>query len=326
MIIMYHYVRDLQHTRYPRIKALQLSAFEGQLEYLARHHTFVSDRDVLEAWKGGRPLAKGAVLLSFDDGLSDHFEVVFPLLDRKGIPACFFPTARAVLEHRVLDVHKIHFILASAPGSPELAQALERELEAARVSHGLAQVAEYRHRVMGDHRYDDPDTVFVKRILQRELPDPLRGEIVDRLFERYVGIEDSVFARELYLNVEQMRTLVRHGMSVGGHGYRHLWMDRLGEADRQEEILRSRELVRVAGGNPDAWSLCYPYGGQDAELRARLPAHGCVLGLGTEVALASPDRHDVLNLPRLDTNDIPCVPAAPPSRWTSESLDGGNRA
>ncbi len=32
-----------------------------------------------------------------------------------GLTGCFFPPAKAVTEHEVLDVNKIHFILAAVP-------------------------------------------------------------------------------------------------------------------------------------------------------------------------------------------------------------------
>lgn len=56
-----------------------------------------------------------AVLLSFDDAYADHFEYVFPILEHEHIQGAFYPPVKAVTEHTVLDVNKIHFILASTP-------------------------------------------------------------------------------------------------------------------------------------------------------------------------------------------------------------------
>jgi hypothetical protein len=33
-VVMYHYVRDLPRSRYPRIKGLQTSGFDAQLDHL----------------------------------------------------------------------------------------------------------------------------------------------------------------------------------------------------------------------------------------------------------------------------------------------------
>src|SRR5687767_5962186 len=112
-LVMYHYVRDLRRSRYPGIKGLTIDAFRGQLAYLRKHYNFVSGAEVIAAIADGHRLAPRAALLTFDDGYIDHFANVFPILDREQIPACFFPPAASVLEGRILDVNKIHFVLAS---------------------------------------------------------------------------------------------------------------------------------------------------------------------------------------------------------------------
>ena len=112
-IVMYHYVRDLPRTRYPRIKGRTIEEFEGQLDYIQRHYTVTTTRAVIEASRGGRPLPSNACLLTFDDGFLDHYTTVFPRLLARGLSGSFYPPAVVARGGRVLDVHKIHFILAA---------------------------------------------------------------------------------------------------------------------------------------------------------------------------------------------------------------------
>lgn len=112
-IIMYHYVRELPYTRYPEIKGLKKSLFREQLLYIQKHYTFVSHRDLISAAYEGKELPDNAVWLTFDDAYSDHYVNVFPILDEMGIEGAFFPPVKAIVNHEVLDVNKIHFILAS---------------------------------------------------------------------------------------------------------------------------------------------------------------------------------------------------------------------
>ena len=113
-IVMYHYVRELPYSRYPQIKGLLTSQFKEQLAYIEKNYQFVTVDDCINAiyFDGDFPL--NAILLTFDDAYIDHFMTVFPILESKGIQGCFFPPAKPVLEYEVLDVHKIHFLLASA--------------------------------------------------------------------------------------------------------------------------------------------------------------------------------------------------------------------
>ena len=115
-IVMYHYVRDLDHSRFPAIKGLSVERFCRQLDYIQSRYTPIAAEDLIGALSPAKKeLPANPILLTFDDGYSDHFTNVFPLLDARGIQGCFFPPAQAVLEHKVLDVNKIQFVLAAVP-------------------------------------------------------------------------------------------------------------------------------------------------------------------------------------------------------------------
>src|SRR5690242_8239725 len=90
-IVMYHYVRPIAGSRYPRIRGLELADFEGQLDYIERHHRVVSMAQVLAAARGETSLEPGSVLLTFDDGYLDHYQHVFPVLAHRRMAGVFFP-------------------------------------------------------------------------------------------------------------------------------------------------------------------------------------------------------------------------------------------
>lgn len=67
-IIVYHYVRDLERSRYPRIKGRRLSDFRGQLDHISRAFTVVNAEQIVAALKGFAELPDNAAWLTFDDG------------------------------------------------------------------------------------------------------------------------------------------------------------------------------------------------------------------------------------------------------------------
>ena len=120
-VIMYHYVRELRFTKYPKIKALLASEFKEQVSYLQKYYEFVTITDCIDVvYNKSRAFPSNAALLTFDDGFIDHFTTVFPILEEREIQGCFFPAAKTIEESTVLDVHKIQFILASLPNSSEI--------------------------------------------------------------------------------------------------------------------------------------------------------------------------------------------------------------
>jgi peptidoglycan/xylan/chitin deacetylase (PgdA/CDA1 family) len=305
-IVMYHYVRDLERSRYPRIKGMTLERFRNQLEYIDSHFTPISAEDLLEAVSSPhRALPENAILLTFDDGYSDHHDNVLPLLKEKGIKACFFPPAQAILEHKVLDVNKIQFVLAAVPNVWSLLDEVFEALDEFRSEYSLKSREAYLTSITEKHRYDPREVTVFKRLLQRELPEPVRVELVQRLFARHVSSDEAAFASELYMSLEQLGALHAEGMHIGSHGYTHAWLNALVPEAQRTEVDRSLEFLQQAGIPLRDWTICYPYGGFDESLIDILRTRRCSLGFTVEPRVADLDREGRLTLPRIDTNDLP---------------------
>jgi Polysaccharide deacetylase len=152
---------------------------------------------------------------------------------------------------------------------------------------------------------DTAEVMFIKGVLQRGLPEAMRNELTKNLFDRFVSVDPAVFAAELYMTPDQLRTMIRCGMYVGSHGAQHYWLNCLDPASQASEIDASLDFLRVLGAPTDDLVMCYPDGAYNATLLALLQNRGCAIGLTTEVAVAQPGTDNPLELPRLDTNDLP---------------------
>lgn len=304
-IVMYHYVRDLERSRFPEIKGLRLDRFVRQLDFIQSHYTPVAVEDLRAAIADAAcPLPPNAILLTFDDGFIDHFVNVFPLLDARGIRGCFFPAGASTMNHKVLDVHKIQFTLATVSDTESLMAEVASFIDEFRLEYGLRPLQEYIGAT-GEHRYDKPEVVVLKRLLQREFPLPVRTEIVRRLFNRHVTGDEAAFACELYMSMEQIRCMKRHGMHVGGHTWSHEWLNYLSPEKQSQELDQTMRFLNSVAGAESSWSLCYPYGGyNDATVRLARERN-CELGFTVEARVADLSTDDPLLLPRIDTNDLP---------------------
>ena len=319
-IVMYHYVRDLRRSRYPEIKGLSTDQFREQIDYIIKHYHVISGDDLLDAVIGRAPLPPRALLLTFDDGYIDHFTQVFPILDDRRLSACFFPPVRPVLEDCVLDVNKIHFILAAVANKQALVEHVFNLLDIYQNPFALPDKETYWRRLAKPGRYDAKEVIFLKRILQRELPPALRQIILNDLFRQHVSGDEAAFAHELYMSVDQIKCLHRHGMTIGSHGYNHVWLNSLDAEGQAEEIDRSLVFLNSIGVQPDRWIMCYPYGARDDSLLSILAQRGCTVGLTTEIGLADLRRQHNLILPRLDTNDLPKDAGGTPNHWTEQVM------
>ena len=304
-IVMYHYVRDLGCSRYPNIKGRDIKDFRGQLEHLARNYTLVTAEQVVAAVKGDTDLPPKACWLTFDDGYLDHWLVAFPLLHERGWQGTFFPPAKAIREGILLDVNCIHFILASQPDPAPIIEAIRRFVSDQLGQDDVETFEHYWDAYAKASRFDPPEIVFIKRILQHGLPDAPRKELTNELFRNFVSVDPSAFAAELYMSMDQIRTMIRCGMYVGSHGNDHLRLNNLDPAGQQFEIDQSLAFLAELGAPTDEWVMCYPYGAYNQSLLDILSSSGCIVGVTIKCAIADLSRDSALELPRLDTNDLP---------------------
>lgn len=306
---MYHYVRELSLSRYPAIKGRNVHDFRGQLEFIRRHHQVVSIPVFIAARKeflasGEWHLPANALLLTFDDGYSDHFNYVLPLLDEFKMSAGFFPPARPILDRKILDVNKIHLLLASEPDADKITNEIFRSLDSYRSQFQLDANEAYYQRLAVQSRFDSAKIIFIKRLLQRALPLKVREKVLDDLFRKFVSGDESALSHELYMTLDQIKCLVRLGMCVGSHGYSHYWMSELTPDEQQAECSAALEFLVGLGVSRDNWTMCYPYGDSDDSLRAMIQGMGCAAAFTTRPLVADAIDHPLL-LPRIDTNDLP---------------------
>jgi peptidoglycan/xylan/chitin deacetylase (PgdA/CDA1 family) len=167
---------------------------------------------------------------------------------------------------------------------------------------------------------DNADVVFIKRILQVELDEALRIKMVDALFNKYIGVSESEFAKELYMNENEIKEMLSNGMHIGCHGYNHYWWNRLAVNELEKEIDLSLKFLDDLGVNLTNWTAAYPYGSHSKEVEQLLQSKKCRLAFTTEVGIAKTSNTSNLIMKRLDTNDIPKSSEALVNDWFLKSL------
>lgn len=303
-ISMYHYTRDLVHSRYPEIKGLDKPLFRQQIEFMKNNFNVVTMEHVIDAVQGKSELPEKALLLTFDDGYIDNYTVALPVLEEFGVQGSFFIPGKTFATHRLLDVNKIHYILASTDIN-ELVGDVKKEMDYYRGhEYDYALTEELFSQYAEANRFDSKETIFVKRMLQTVLPEKLRNTISSNLFEKYVGVSEEQLSYELYMTEEQIRTMKRHGMFIGVHGYDHYWLGNLPPEQMREDINMALDTLDEFIDRKH-WVMNYPYGNYNKDVLDYIRSQGACIGLTTGVRVAETKKDNILELPRLDCNDFP---------------------
>ena len=317
-IVMYHYIRDLENSRYPNIKGLDQSLFKEQINYLQKNYYIITMEEVLFSIENQSKIPDKSVLLTFDDAYSDHYTNVFPVLNKYKLQGSFYAPVKAITDHEVLDVNKIHFILASVDNEAILVEDLKNLINVYKKQYKLEDFNYYYKRLAYSDRHDNKDIIFIKRLLQVELVESLRKKIVDTLFKKYIGINENAFSRELYMSEDQLKHMFESGHHIGNHGYNHYWWNSLSKEDMRDELEMSTNFLKKIGVDINNWTACYPYGSFDDQSIHMLKKMGYKLALTTEVGIASTNYETRFLMPRLDTNDLPKDSNASNNDWYSK--------
>src|ERR1700682_3675218 len=91
-ILMYHSVMEDPQRQVAFLGETVHSrqVFREQMEVLARHYRPTSLDEVKKFVRGEAKLPGRAVVVTFDDGYTDNYEIAAPILNEVGVPAPFY--------------------------------------------------------------------------------------------------------------------------------------------------------------------------------------------------------------------------------------------
>lgn len=300
--MMYHYVRPDQ-SELPFFNHLHIDDFKRQLDHFDHEYGFVSQEAFLDSFESGN-VPRG-VILTFDDGLRDHYEFVLPELVARGLWAIFYVPGLPFVQERLLDVHRVHLLIGMFGGARVLPE-LEKLITVDMLTH--AHRAEFTSHTYAT--YDDEEaTKTVKRILNYFIDSQSRDRIFDQLFEQF-GIHEAEARRGYYMTPEELHAMHEAGMIVGAHSMSHRVMSTLSTDEQQGEISESFSVLEKALGRIDVKTYCHPYGrahSYNADTIRILNQEHCLFSF--DVNSRDIEGVDVLSgrqaLPRYNCNEFP---------------------
>ncbi|AVR43825.1 hypothetical protein C7S20_00245 [Christiangramia fulva] len=287
----FHYIRKSFETEYPSIFGVTPDRFRKQLQKLAKYGQFVSQKDILK----GISEDKKAILITFDDGLKEQFELAKPILDEMKIPFICFVNTSNFSEKKVSLVHQIH-LLRSRISPVELRKEIEKKWT-------IKLSDEEKNKAIIHYNYDEEEVARLKYLLNFRLGFEELRKIISPLFKDH--FDKAEMANELYMGEEQLAELWGEG-SLGSHGHYHDPLGMLPAEKVKKELEKSQEFfISRFGGRAKAFS--YPYGSFEAckNLSIPLAKTGYEMAFSMERAINKNPAENPFLLGRYDCNDLP---------------------
>jgi peptidoglycan/xylan/chitin deacetylase (PgdA/CDA1 family) len=253
--VNFHYIREKFDAPYPSIYGVTPQEFSNQLEILGESAQFLGSDDISEIIDG-KSIPYRAIIITFDDGLKEQYDLAWPILKEKGIPAIFFVNTRPIEEKIITTVHKIHLIRAYA--SPE--QVLEVLINTLK-QQGTSLVLPSALKAKSAYKYDSAEDAQIKYFLNHALDEQKRKYVVDRCFEM-LGFNETQISNKLYMTKEMVANLAKTN-SLGTHGHEHLPLGLRDNATAKADFDISIKKIKDWTGL-NVISLSYPYGSHEA--------------------------------------------------------------
>lgn len=238
-IVYYHIVSGQNREYYFDNKIISPKTFKEHLSFFEKHFDIVSLTEALRMAEKKESLDRKLVL-TFDDGFSESYDVIAPVLKEKGITATFFLTGNCIDNKDLMWRNKLIVVKKRA----------ERRLPA--LITGAIRIFSlssiYHHEDLLDWSF-------------RTWPMNRKDEIANYFWDaaRIGTIEEYLADKKPYLAIEQIRCLLNEGFEIGSHSMSHPVFSRLSYDEFEKEILTSVELLQTTF-KKEITSFSYPFG------------------------------------------------------------------
>ena len=300
---MYHYVRPADE-HYPGLYYLSVDDFQRQLDFFEKEFGIINKNEWDQVVLNPDVLPEG-VVLTFDDGLMDHYQHVYPILKERGLWGIFYVSSRTLVRDNLLNVHKVHHLLGKYNPSQvlERLQSIVTESDLIEGFFESLQASPYQSQKM------DNDAILVKKMVNYSI----KPEVKDRLLtELLKSFEPDIadLATRFYMSDEHIIEMDNAGFTFGAHGHSHNLLSKFDRPkELHQEVTGSIDEINNLLKEPSD-TFCYPYGGKNSWNKNVI---SLLSDTGTKYCFSVEDRditvedikHKPLFLPRYDCNQFP---------------------
>jgi peptidoglycan/xylan/chitin deacetylase (PgdA/CDA1 family) len=207
LLPFYHVVSNEKLPHIHNYQYRNESEFIDELDFLLRHFKPVELHELLNPEMQGKKVFH----LSFDDGLRQCFDVIAPILIRKGVPATFFVNPAFVDNFQLFHRYKASLV----------------------VSHIMDHPSAFKHLEASGF---DARSVLAIPYHQSRLLD-------DMALKMGISWDNFLGEYKPYMTQSQIQHLASQGFTIGAHSWDHpeFWL--LNEKEQHQQITRSMEWV-----------------------------------------------------------------------------------
>jgi len=195
--------------------------FEDDLDFLLAHYKPAAVADVAKAVLNKTALPQGSFLLTFDDGFREVYDIIAPLLEKKGVPAIFFINPAFIDNKKLFYRCKISILIG--------------ELKRNEATHTTI----YSEALQLDTTDTQAIIAALKKLNQRN--EPVLDNIATNINLSFTGYLEK---QRPFLTKEQLLSLHQKGFTIGAHSMDHPYYNLLDKEEQVQQTLDSCSYVK----------------------------------------------------------------------------------
>ncbi|WP_437202614.1 polysaccharide deacetylase family protein [Planctomicrobium sp. SH664] len=244
VVFNYHRVGDSSQSPFDRaLWSATADEFDRQIGFLKKHFDLLNVEDLDDHFHQAN--SRG-VMVTFDDGYRDNYEIALPVLKRHGAPATFFITSGFLDQRLIAWWDEIAWMLHTSSAS---------QLPAFSDSATPLSLESSQDR--------EASIVRILRIY-KSLPAERTPAFLENLGQAAgTGRCPQSVADSMWMTWDMVRELHEAGMDIGGHTVSHPVLANTDPASQQREILQSKQRIEQEIGAPIT-AFSYPVGQPDS--------------------------------------------------------------
>ena len=231
--------------------------FQEIMTWLKMNYEFISEEELLFLRSQERRFKNLRIMITFDDGYRDNFELAFPILSHLKIPATFFIPTLNMSERTLFWWDIIAFLVKQSQKHSIYFQGMSYSIRSGSEKIKVAQTL--IERVKNYSPYRRP---LISHSQSPAETDPSRylQNLADLTGVQLPNRETQSSELMTWENLKEISAAHDLGMAIGSHTHTHAILATLSEEEQRSELRVSKSILEDKLG-VTIKSLAYPVGG-----------------------------------------------------------------
>lgn len=245
IVLAYHRVVDIENLDNfpfdPNLISASSDSFSRQMDYIKDHFNCISLQDLIDHLNNKLLLPKRPIIITFDDGYRDNYEIAYPILKSRNIPASIFVATDYIGSNKIFWFDYIAYLIFHT--SQNQLTLDDKQFIIGKTSESRRQCSE--------------------KILQylKSLPNRARLDAIEKIrLNLNIAVDEKDNPLSATLSWEHIKEMSQNRIEFGSHSKTHPILSQLEQKELIQELSESKSALEFHINKPIN-IIAYPEGG-----------------------------------------------------------------